>query len=192
MAADQPLPDRLRPDQGFAAWLTGLPASGKTTLAYTLQHELARRGVRAVVLDSDALRAVLIRDPVYTAAEREWLYGVIIYLAEWLTQSGVNILIAATAHRRAYRQQARARVRRFAEVYVRCALEVCRRRDPKGVYTLAQSGRAGHVPGLGVEYELPLAPEAVVDTDRLTPAEAARVVLAQLDPVITPTIMEEI
>jgi adenylyl-sulfate kinase len=173
-------------------WLTGLPASGKTTLAHALWRELAERSVRVVVLDSDALRAVLIPHPAYTAAERDWFYGVIIYLAEWLARSGVNVLTAATAHRRVYRQQARGKIRRFAEVYVRCALEVCRRRDPKGIYALAQSGRADSVPGMGAEYEPPIAPEAVVDTDRLTPVEAARAVLAQLDTFITTLVVEEI
>ena len=178
MAVDQSLPDRLKP--GFVVWCIGLPASGKTTMAREMQHQLAARGVRTVLLDSDELRNVLTPKPTYTEDERDWFYGVIAYLAAWLACAGINILIAATAHRRAYRQAARAQVERFAEVYVQCSLAECRRRDPKGIYARAQAGQAEHVPGLGSPFEPPLAPEATVDTEHLTPAEAANTVLAQL------------
>lgn len=169
---------------GFAVWLTGLPASGKSALAREMQRLLAEGGVQAVILDSDALREVLTPRPEYTERERDWFYGVIVFLAAWLTGSGVNVLIAATAHRRAFRDQARAQIERFAEVYVRCPLEVCARRDPKGIYALAKAGRAGNVPGLGVPYEPPSAPEATVDTALLSPAEAARSALEQLSSLL--------
>lgn len=178
MATDQLLLDSLKP--GFVVWCTGLPASGKTTVAREMQHQLAARGVPAVLLDSDELRHVLTPKPTYAEDERDWFYGVIAYLASWLARAGVNVLIAATAHRRAYRQAARAQVERFAEVYVQCSLAECRRRDPKGIYAQAQAGQAATVPGLGSPFEPPLAPEATVDTEHLTPAEAANKVLAQL------------
>jgi adenylylsulfate kinase len=179
MAADQPLLERLTPP-GFAVWLTGLPASGKTTVAHELRRLLAERGLPAVLIDSDDLRRILTPQPAYTDAERDWFYGVIIYLAAWLARSGVNVLMAATAHRQAYRQLAREQIERFVEVYVRCPIEVCRRRDPKGIYRLAQQGQAGSVPGVGVTYEPPAHPDVVVDTDRLSAAEAADTILAQL------------
>jgi len=166
---------------GFVVWLTGLPAAGKTALAYAMQEQLQACGVHTVVLDSDDLRAVLTPEPVYTAAERDWFYGVIVYLAAWLARSGVNVLIAATANRAVYRKRARRQIARFAEVHVQCALDVCRRRDPKGIYALAESGDADHVPGLGVAYEPPVNPEAVVDTTVRLPAEAACAALIQLE-----------
>ncbi|HBY93257.1 MAG TPA: adenylyl-sulfate kinase [Chloroflexi bacterium] len=165
---------------GFAVWLTGLPASGKSSLAQEMQRLLAQRGVVALILDSDVLRGVLTPHPSYTESEREWFYGVIAFLAVWVTRGGVNVLIAATAHRRAYRDRTRAQIERFAEVYVCCPLDICQERDPKGIYTLARTGRAATVPGVGVAYERPLASEAVVDTGRLAPAEAAVSVLEQL------------
>lgn len=174
----------LQEEQGFVLWLTGLPASGKSSLARELRRLLAERGIRAVILDSDELRSVLTPRPMYTEDEREWFYGVIAYLGAWLAKSGVNVLIAATAHRRFYRDRAREQIERFAEVYVHCPLEVCRRRDRKGIYALAYAGRAPTVPGVGVAYEPPLNPEAVVDTAGLGPVEASIAVLSQIEEIV--------
>lgn len=165
---------------GFVIWFTGLPASGKTTLAKKLQEQLGKRQIRAVLLDSDDLRAVLTPNPAYTEQERDWFYNVIAYLAALLANEGVNVLIAATAHRRRYRDEARERLSRFAEVYVQCSLEACQERDPKGIYALAESGEADSVPGVGAAYERPLKAEAAVDTTTTSPQEAAQLVLAQL------------
>jgi adenylylsulfate kinase len=180
---DQPIPARLSasPHQpGFVVWFTGLPASGKSTLARAVKRRLAERGIHAVYLDSDALRPVLTPRPAYTEEERDWFYQVLAFLAAWLAGSGVNVLVAATAHKRAYREQARGQIARFAEAYVQCPLHICEQRDPKGIYQLARSGSAGQVPGVGVPYEPPQRPEAVVDCARLTPDEAAADILTQL------------
>ncbi|HMN29615.1 MAG TPA: adenylyl-sulfate kinase, partial [Caldilineaceae bacterium] len=161
MGADQSLPGRLAQEgkaPGFAIWLTGLPASGKTTLARALQEQLARQSIDTVILDSDELRRILTPQPTYRADERDWFYAVLAGLAGWLTGSGINVLIAATANRRTYRQAARAAIKRFAEIYVTCALETCQQRDRKGIYAAANAGQADHVPGLGSAYEPPLQP----------------------------------
>lgn len=167
-------------EPGFAIWFTGLPASGKSTLARAVQRALAIRGVHAVVLDSDELRAVLTPQPTYEDDERDWFYSVIVHLTDWLTRSGVNVLIAATANRSIYRDQARTRIPRFAEVYVLCPPELLRHRDPKGLYLLAATGEAPHLPSAGAIYEAPLNPEVVIDTERLSPDEAAAETLLRL------------
>ena len=172
-----------QPPPGFVIWFTGLPASGKTTLARSTQKLLAEGGVHAVLVDSDDWRPILTPRPEYTEAERDWFYSVIAYLAVWLANNGMNVMVAATANRHLYRDQARQQIERFAEVYVDCPLAVCRQRDPKGIYTLAQAGKADSVPGVGTAYEAPLAPEAVVDTSNNTPADAAESVLRQLQSV---------
>jgi adenylylsulfate kinase len=123
---------------------------------------------------------MLIPHSTYSPAERDWFYGVIARLAAWLAANSINVLIAATANRRAYRQAARERIARFAEVYILCSPETCRRRDPKGLYAAARAGRVSHLPGEGDTYEPPLQPEAVINTDELSPPEAAAIVLAQL------------
>ena len=107
MAGDQPLPDAISvlPSQpGFVLWFTGRPAAGKTTLARAVQQALTARQIHTVLLDSDELRKLLTPQPTYSDAERDWFYSVVAGLAAWLARSGINVLIAATANRRAYRQ----------------------------------------------------------------------------------------
>jgi adenylylsulfate kinase len=166
---------------GFAIWLTGLPSSGKTTLAYALKHLLLSRGISVQVLDSDDLRRRLTPRPTYSPEERDWFYDIITFLAELLIDNGVNVLIAATASRRAYREMARSCINRFAEVYVDCSIEVCKARDPKGLWESVEKGEITALPGAGTLYEPPESAEVRVDTDHLPIDDAARQILDQLD-----------
>lgn len=148
--------------RGWAVWITGLPASGKSTLARALSQKLARLGVRAQILESDALRAVLTPRPTYDPEERETFYSSMIFIGSLLSENGVNVLFDATAHRRAWRDKAREMFPDFMEVYVGTPLEVCRQRDPKGIYRKAARGEAATVPGPQQSYEMPEEPEVVV------------------------------
>lgn len=161
---------------GWAIWFTGLPASGKTTLAHALQDVLAVRGVRSVVLDSDALRPILAPSAGYTPAERDEFYRRLVALAALLVQQGVNVIIAATANRAAHRAPAR-RLPRYLEVWVRCSPQVCQARDPKGLYAGARQGRVQHLPGVDAVYEPPDAPDWVVDSEHSSPQAAAMALL---------------
>lgn len=165
---------------GIVIWLTGRPAAGKTTLAQALVPLLVARGYRPVVLDSDEMRQILTPEPTYSAEERDWFYGVMGRLAVWLEKQGNCAIVAATAHRRAYRDQARQMATHFYEIYVQCDLAIARERDPKGIYARAAAGEAETVPGIGVPYEVPSHPEAVVDTGRLSPIAAALSIMNQL------------
>ncbi len=167
-------------EPGFAIWLTGLPSSGKTTLAYALKHLLIECGVEVQVLDSDDLRRKLTPHPTYSPEERDYFYDLVAFLARLLTDNGVNVLIAATASRRAYREAARARIARFAEVYVDCSPEVCRARDPKGLWKRADEGEITTLPGAGAPYEPPGSPEVRVDTDQHSIEESADQIVDQL------------
>jgi adenylylsulfate kinase len=173
------MPGAIRP--GFAIWLTGLPSSGKTTLAHALSHLLTERGIAVQILDSDELRRRLTPNPTYSAEERDWFYDIITFLAELLTTNGVNILIAATASKRAYRRAARERIARFAEVYVECAPEVGRARHPKGLWERADRGEITNLPGIDAPYEAPDAPEVRVNTARYSAEAAAHRTLKELD-----------
>jgi adenylylsulfate kinase len=166
---------------GFAIWLTGLPSSGKTTLANALSVLLSERGISVQVLDSDDLRRRLTPHPTYSPEERNWFYDMVIFLAELLTENGINVLISATAPRRAYRDEARTRIKRFAEVYVDCPEEICRKRDSKGLWEQTGRGEITALPGAGVPYEPPDSPEAKVDTAQLSIEEAAHHSLNELE-----------
>jgi adenylylsulfate kinase len=162
-------------------WLTGLPASGKTTLAKELRTRLTERGVAAELLDADELRKILTPHPDYTERERDWFYGVLVYLADLLSKHGIAVLVAATAHRRAYRDEARRRLPRFIEIYVDCDIETCRRRDPKGLYAAAGRGAISSLPGEQVGFEAPESPEVHVNTSKLAPPAAAQAVMERLE-----------
>jgi adenylylsulfate kinase len=167
--------------RGWTIWLTGLPASGKTTLARALRGKLGEHGVAAVLLDSDDLRRLVTPIPTYSAAERDWFYNRLVEMAAWLAGAGDNVIIAATGNRRAYRDLARGRLAPcFAEVWVRCPIRVCRARDMKGLYSRADTGQIVGLPGVDAPYEWPEAPEVVIDSDRMSAEEAADAVLASL------------
>lgn len=166
---------------GFAIWLTGLPSAGKTTVAHALSDLLAEQNIAVQVLDSDELRTRLTPNPQYSPQERDWFYNTVTFLAELLTTNGVNCLIAATASQRAYREAARRRIDRFAEVYVDCSPEVCQGRDPKGLWQRAQKGEITALPGIGTSYEPPESPDVCVDTGRLSAEAAAQHILSQLN-----------
>jgi adenylylsulfate kinase len=165
------------PAKGFALWFTGLPASGKSSVANRTAELLEGHGLRVHVLDSDDLRRVLTPSPTYDEEERRWFYAVMAYIGALLADHGVNVLFAATAHRQAYRNRARNRIDRFAEVHVKCSLETCRRRDPEGLYARAAQGRIDNLPGVQSPYEAPQEPDLVVDTERHDPAACAAQVL---------------
>lgn len=158
--------------QGFAIWLTGLPASGKSTIAEALHRELAGRGVNAAVLESDALRRILTPNAGYGDAERDAFYERMARIGELLTGRGVDVIFDATANRRAYREEARRRIFRFLEVYVDTPLNACEARDPKGIYQRAREGKASNVPGIQSSYEPPLRPDLVVRGDADAPTDA--------------------
>jgi|HigsolmetaAR202D_1030399.scaffolds.fasta_scaffold18136_2 adenylyl-sulfate kinase len=166
---------------GWAIWFTGLPGSGKTTLARAVQQSLQEHDISTVLLDSDEIRRLLHADKGYSSEDRNRFYQDLADLAMWLVRAGAHVLIAATANLRCYRQNARAQIApRFAEVWVRCSIEVCRARDPKGLYKRAEAGQIQGFPGVDAPYEEPEAPEVIVDTDRQSLRETVKTVIDTL------------
>jgi adenylylsulfate kinase len=157
----------------FAIWITGLPASGKSAVTSAVIQELRTLGIDAVVLESDALRRQFSSDPSYDTQDRDYFYASMAFIGEVLTQHGVPVIFDATANRRAYRDRARSGIPRFLEIYIDSPLEVCMKRDPKGIYRKALSGESHHVPGVQAEYEAPLKPDLVVHGDREAPESSA-------------------
>ncbi len=166
-------------ERGFAVWITGLPASGKSSVTSELMRKLKARGVTAAVLESDVMRAILTPSPTYSLDERDRFYRTLVLIGEVLTRSGVNVIFDATANKREYRDRARSLIRNFIEVYVDCPVEVCMGRDPKGIYARAAAGGATTVPGVQASYEPPLKPDITLDC-RAAPEAGADTVVEKL------------
>ena len=160
--------------QAFGVWLTGLPASGKSTVAAELALQIRKLGIHVTVLESDALRKIFPMPPRYDDQDREYFYNSLAFIGSNLINHGISVIFDATANRRTYRDRARQLIEHFLEVYVECPLETCMRRDPKGIYRKAHEGQATDVPGLQTVYEPPEHPELVIRGDRDDPADAAR------------------
>lgn len=168
----------------WAIWITGRPGSGKSALAQEAARRLGAAGEPVRVLELDEIRKALTPAPTYSDAEREVVYRALAGMAALLTEVGVPVIIDATAHRRRWRDLARAAIPRFAEVQLVCPPDLCRQRErtrpaghaPRGIY--ARAGRPGAtVPGVDVPYEPAPAPELVIDTAAESVQEgAARIV----------------
>ena len=170
-------------ESAFAVWVTGLPASGKSTLAGFLKVQLAGRGIDVAVLESDVLRQIFTPHSRYDEEERDCFYQQIAYVGALLTQHGVPVIFDATANRRIYRDRARRQIPRFVEVYVACPLELCMSRDPKGIYRKAREAGASTVPGLNASYEPPQYPDVLIHGDREPLELAAQRVIAKLQEI---------
>jgi adenylylsulfate kinase len=142
-------------------WITGRPASGKSTLGGRLVAWLREDGTPCVLLDGDEIRDALGRPAGRGPEERDAFYEALARLAALLARQGLVVIVAATAHRRIYRDRARALATRFIEVHVATPREECERRDPKHLYARARSGAAAGVPGADEPFELPVAPDVI-------------------------------
>lgn len=161
---------------GKALWLTGLPGSGKTSIARALKIEHPD----IVLLRMDEMRRIVTPDPTYSDDEREVLYRSLVYTAMVLTQKGHDVLIDATGHKRVWRDLAREVIKNFYEIYLRCPIDICMKRErvrideyaPKDIYRKAEKGAP--VPGVVVPYEEPIRPELIIDTDKISIEDSVR------------------
>ena len=167
--------------EGLAIWLTGLPCSGKSTLAEILRRRLLGEGYHVEVLDGDEVRAWLTPELGYSRADRDANIRRIAQVARLLTRAGTITIVAVVSPFRAAREEARALIGRFVEVYIHCPLEVCIRRDVKGMYRKALNGQLAQFTGISDPYEPPMSPELTVQTDQETPQESVEHILEALD-----------
>jgi adenylylsulfate kinase len=163
--------------QSFAIWVTGLPASGKSTIVSALQPQLEALGLAVEVLESDEVRKVITPTPTYSEAERNLFYRAMAFTGQKLVAHGVTVLFDATASRRIYRDFAKFVIPRFIEVVVECPLTTCMERDRKGTYRKGQRGESLTVPGLQSPYEAPVNPDLRIDTTTTSSDDAARQIL---------------
>jgi adenylylsulfate kinase len=166
---------------GRAIWLTGLSGSGKSTVAELVASQLRARGQLVEVLDGDVVRRVLSADLGFSRADRDTNVRRIAFVADLLSRNGVTAIVALISPYREAREQARrVMAGRFVEVYVKASVEVCVRRDVKGLYRRALAGELQQFTGVSDPYEEPLSPDVVLDTEAQEPEHSAATVLAYL------------
>lgn len=165
---------------GLTVWLTGLSGAGKTTICEAVYTELLVRGVRAELLDGDVVRRQLSRELGFSKSERDENIRRIGFLAQLLSRNGVVVLVSAISPYREIRQEIRMDIGNFLEVFVNAPLEICERRDPKGLYKKARAGDIVGFTGIDDPYEPPLSPEVECRTDLESVKESVEKVIAAI------------
>jgi len=167
---------------GAVVWFTGLSGAGKSTLAKLVERELFNRGCHCYILDGDNVRHGLNRDLGFSPEDRTENIRRIGEVANLMRDGGMICLTAFISPYRADRDSARVVCPEgsFLEVYCKCALDECERRDPKGLYKKARAGEIPEFTGISAPYEEPENPEITVETDRYTPRECVEQVIAAL------------
>jgi adenylylsulfate kinase len=168
-------------DLGFTVWITGLSGSGKHALAVELDAELRRRRRRVELLVGKEFRQSLSQGLGFSRADRLANVRRIGYVAALLTRNGVAVVTTSVSPHRAARDECRAMIGRFVEVYVDCPVEVCARRERDGLYERAARGELDDVAGVDDPYEPPLRPEVVCRSADEEPAACAARVVAALE-----------
>ncbi|TGA99780.1 adenylyl-sulfate kinase [Sporolactobacillus shoreae] len=168
--------------KGVAIWFTGLSGSGKSTLANRLEAALFAAGHRTYLLDGDNIRSGLNRDLGFSEDDRKENIRRIGEVAKLFVDSNSIVLTAFISPFRSDRLSARKRFEpgEFIEVYVKCALNVCESRDPKGLYKKARSGAIPFFTGIDSPYEAPESPELTIDSEHQTLEESTEQILLYL------------
>ncbi len=174
--------------RGFVIWLTGLSGAGKTTIATELERQLFRAGKHTYLLDGDIVRHGLCSDLDFSAASRRENIRRAGEVAALFADAGVIVIAAFISPFRADRARVRGLLEegRFIEVYVNAPLEVCERRDVKGLYAKARANQLKEFTGISAAYEPPECPQIEIHTDLTTPQEAVRQILDYLAEVMPP------
>jgi len=175
--------EKLNNHKPVILWFTGLPASGKSTLANALEEALYRRDVRTYVLDGDNVRHGLNKDLGFSPEDRKENIRRIGEVAKLFIDAGLLVMTAFISPCTEDREMVRELVEEgeFIEAYVKCPLEECERRDPKGMYRKAKRGEIPEFTGISAPYEVPLNPELVVETDKLKLEESVDTVIRYLE-----------
>jgi adenylylsulfate kinase len=158
--------ERLNGHRGVCLWFTGLSGSGKSSIAHAVENLLYERGIRTYVLDGDNIRHGLNRDLGFSPEDRTENIRRISEVARLFVDAGIVVMTAFISPYRADRDRAREIIGdgSFVEIYVKCDLEVCEQRDPKGLYKKARAGEIPEFTGISAPYEEPLHPELIIDT----------------------------
>ncbi|OMH41355.1 adenylyl-sulfate kinase [Desulfurobacterium indicum] len=174
--------ERMKNHKSFILWFTGLSGSGKSTLSHRVEEKLYKMGVHTYVLDGDNVRMGLNKDLGFSEEDRRENIRRIGEVAKLFVDAGIVVLTAFISPYRKDRDFVRGLVKEgdFIEVYVKCPIEVCESRDPKGLYKKARAGIIKNFTGIDDPYEEPLNPEIVVETDKESLDECADKIISYL------------
>jgi len=175
--------ERLLAQKGVTLWFTGLPQSGKSTLATEVEKALFERGHITYILDGDNIRHGLNKNLGFSPEDREENIRRIGEVANLFRQAGIINMTAFISPYRADRQRARALAKdgEFIEIFCKCSLEVCENRDSKGHYKKARAGEIPEFTGISAPYEEPENPELTIETDNLTIDQGVSKVISYLE-----------
>jgi len=168
---------------GAVIWFTGLSGSGKTTLAKALAQRLIERGHQVELIDGDEVRQFFPRLG-YSREERNHHVQRIAHMAQVLEKHRIISIVALISPFEEGRAFARKIIKNFIEVYVSTPLEICEQRDPKGMYKKARQGEIKHFTGVDDPYEIPQAPELILDTSRLSVDQALNEIEKKVNAIV--------
>ncbi len=168
-------------NKGFTIWFTGLSGAGKSTLSEAIEKRLKAHGRNVEVLDGDIVRTHLSKGLGFSKEDRDINIKRIAFVCGLLTRNGVACISAAISPYRETRAWARDHIGNFIEVFVKCPIDVCRQRDVKGLYKLADEGKIKGFTGVDDPYEEPEHPELIVETDKETIGESVARIFAKLE-----------
>ena len=154
--------------KGFTVWFTGMSGAGKSTISHLLAERLRGTGAKVEVLDGDVVRTHLSKGLGFSKEDRDENIRRIGFVCELLSRNSVIAIAAAISPYRAVREEMRARIVNFVEVYVQCPVEVLASRDVKGLYRRALAGDITQFTGISDPYEPPVAPEITIDSSAET------------------------
>ncbi|MDJ0615341.1 MAG: adenylyl-sulfate kinase [Calothrix sp. MO_192.B10] len=169
---------------GVTVWFTGLSGAGKTTICRAVEKELRAQGCKIEVLDGDVVRENLTKGLSFSKADRDENIRRIGFVADLLTRNGVIVLVSAISPYSEIRDEVRHKIGDFIEVYVNAPLNVCEKRDVKGLYKKARGGEIKNFTGIDDPYEPPVNPEVECRTDREDLQESVNKVMNALNKYI--------
>ncbi len=171
--------NRLNEHKSGLVWFTGLSASGKSTIAHLVEKKLFKHGIRAYVLDGDNIRHGLNSNLGFSDEDRSENLRRIVEVARLMVDAGLLVLAAFISPLRKDRDYIRSKFKddNFFEIYVKCSIEECERRDPKGQYKRARAGIIKNYTGVSAPYEEPENPDLVIDTETIDFERSAQAIL---------------
>ena len=171
----------MKKHQGFTVWFTGIPCCGKTTIADQVAIVLKKKDYTVERLDGDVVRLGLTSNLGFSKKDRDENIRRVTFVAKKLTRNNVVVLATFVSPYREQRRNARKEIERFVEVYVRCPVEICMKRDVKGMYQRALDGKIKHFTGVDDPYEEPEHPELIINTDTESIEESVKKVLHTIE-----------